>query len=119
MIVSTKSSENPGMCQVIKKTANTSLVKWPQIASEKVDVNLDYTYGETRTTPVRFVISMHLNQTERVVTTPNLTTSGRYSGFASSFFPGVKPGTYNLRIIVHVFALPENRDELHMLVKIP
>ena len=109
----------PGYCSIMKNT-NVSLVKWPQTVSEKIDLKLRYKYyNETRTTPVQFIVCLHLNQTDKVVTTSNLTMTGAYTGSVTSFFSGVKTGTYNLTITVHVSDFPETRHQLQRLVTVP
>ena len=108
-----------GYCSIMKNT-NVSLVKWPQTVSEKVDLKLRYKYyNETRGTPVQFIISLHLNQTEKVVTISNLTMTGAYTGSVTSFFSGVKTGKYNLTITAHVSDFPETRHQLHRFVTVP
>lgn len=114
-----ESSKIPGRGSISKRNTNVTLIEWPQIASESVDLNLKYNYDTTRSTPAQFVISLKLNQTERVVTTSNLTDTGLYTGSVSSLFSGVKPGAYNLTITIRVFNSTEIQDQLNRFVTIP
>ena len=114
-----ESSKIPGSGWISKRNTNVTLIEWPQIASESVDLNLQHDYHTTRSTPAQFVISLKLNQTERVVTISHLTKTGSYSGSVSSLFSGVKQGKYNLTITIRVFNSTEIQDQLNRLVTIP
>jgi hypothetical protein len=117
--VSRESSSRPGFGWILEQNTSVSLVKWPQIATEKTDVNPKYAFNETRTTPVHFVVSFYLNQTNKTVSIPDLTTTGSYSAAVSSFFPSINQGTYNLTITVYVPGFEKEQHQLQRLVRIP
>lgn len=119
LIVNIESSTNLGTGWIVEQNSNFSIVKWPQMASEKVDLNMTYNYHEKRTTPIQFNITLQLDQTEKTIITPKLTDSGRYNGVVRSFFSGVKPGNYTVIMKICVLNLPETHHQLKEFITIP
>lgn len=111
-----ESSAKPGYGWINNENTNGTLAKWPRMATENVDLNLEYDRNVTRSTPVQFNVTLILNQTERFVTTSNLTQSGTYVGSISSFFSGIKLGTYNLTIMLRVCGSPEIEDRFSRFI---
>jgi hypothetical protein len=119
LIVNKESSTNLGTGWIVEQNSNFSIVKWPQMASEKIDLNMTYSHHEKRTTPIQFNITLQLNQTERTIITPKLTESGRYNGVVRSFFSGVKPGNYTVNINICILNRPETHHQLKEFITIP
>lgn len=119
LTVSRDSSSRPGFGWILEQNTSVSLVKWPQTAVVKIDVNLKYAFNETRTTPVQFAVSFCLDETNKTVLTPNLTTTGGYSAVVSSNFPGINQGTHNLTIALYILGFEEEQHQLKRFITIP
>lgn len=119
LAVSRDSSSRPGFGRILEQNTSVSLIKWPQTAIEKIDVNQKYAFNETRTTPVQFAVSFCLDETNKTVLTPNLTITGAYSAVVSSNFPGISQGTHNLTIALYIPGFEEEQHQLKRFITIP
>ena len=117
--VARESSSRPGFGWILEQNTSVSLIRWPQTVSEEINVKPEYAFNETRTTPVRFVVSSYLDQTNKTLLTPNLTTTGSYLAVISSIFPAISQGTYNLTITMYVLGFEKEQHQLQRLVTIP
>jgi len=113
------SSHIPGDGSINKRNTHVTLLEWPQIAHESVRSNMRYDYNTTRSTPVQFVITLSLDNKEKVLATSNLTRIGEYSGSASSHFSVARSGIYNLTITVRIANDSDVQDQLNRLVVVP
>jgi hypothetical protein len=113
------SSKLPGLAYIFEQNTNVSIIKWPQTANEKIDVNPRYPHNETRTTPVQFAVSVNLDEANKTVYTSNLTITGEYSAVASLTFPGISHGIHSLTIAVYVPGYEEHRNQLTQFITIP
>lgn len=114
-----ESSDRPGFGWIIEQNISVSLVRWPEVACEEVDVVPRHSFNETRKTPVRFVVCLYLNQTRKDLMMPSLNTTGSYTAIISSFFSNINQGTYNLTITFHVLGFDEDQDRLQRFITIP
>ena len=112
------SHEIPAVGSINKANTNVTLIRWPEPASERTELSLEYDYDAVRNTPVQFLISLNLGNMEKVVAIPDLTKTGRYTGYVSSPIPTVKTGTYKLNITIWVLDYPNISDQLNRIVTI-
>lgn len=119
LTVARDSSSRPGFGQILELNTSVAVVKWPQTANERVDVNPRYVFNETRLKPVQFAVSVYLDEKNNTVLTPNLTITGGYSAVVCSTFPGINQGTHNLTMVVYVPGYEDYKDQLTRFITIP
>jgi hypothetical protein len=119
LTVARDSSSRPGFGQILELNTSVAVVKWPETANEKVDVNPRYAFNETRSKPVQFAVSVYLDEKNNTVLTPNLTITGGYSAVVRTTFSSIDQGTHNLTISVYVLGYEDNKDQTTMFITIP
>jgi hypothetical protein len=102
LIVYGNSSSLPGYTWMNELNVNVSIIKWPFPASNRIDPKLINPFNETRTTPVRFAVSVNLDEANETIYTNNLTTPGQYSAIATLTINGISHGIHNMTLSAYV-----------------
>jgi hypothetical protein len=79
---------------------NFSVLEWPAFGRDKVNLSLQYSENETRTSPVMFDVLLLLNQTQKVIEISCPKNAGMYIASIDCYFNGIKSGSYNLTISI-------------------
>ena len=108
-----------GFGSMYSQKMNFSVLKWPNLDSDKVDLSLTRPDNKTSADPVKFDIVLNLNQTKKIIEIPPKREVGWYDGSITCFFKDVKSGTYNLTIGLNVNGILHDGFKECYLISLP
>lgn len=119
LIVSPDTNTFPGIGRIVEQNTSVAIMRWPQTATEKVNLSPEYAFNKTRVNPTLFGIYIYLDGRNNTLLTQNLTIIGGYSAIVTSVFSNTRRGTHNLTIAVYVPGYEDCESRFSEFITIP